>query len=117
MPVAFYPYELSKHTYSMLSKAHIIWAKLIVAVSKDKAFINKVFENTAKADDFVSKILSLYNKHIDSENIGVACLRVDYMGDEKPELVEFNLMSIGLNGMSDRVQNLTSIVKKHRVSQ
>lgn len=32
------------------------------------------------------------------------------MGDEKPKLVEFNLMSVGLNGISDKVQELGGIV-------
>ena len=36
------------------------------------------------------------------------------MGDENPNLVEYNLMSVGLNGMSDRVQELTNFLKNHQ---
>jgi len=39
------------------------------------------------------------------------------MGDESPELVEFNLMSVGLNGMSDAVQRLAQLYQKHRTSE
>jgi len=36
------------------------------------------------------------------------------MGDEKPELVEFNLICVGFNGVSDGVQKLAQLYKKHR---
>lgn len=39
------------------------------------------------------------------------------MGDEFPELVEYNLMSVGLNGMSDAVQRLAQLYRKHRSTQ
>ncbi len=55
--------------------------KLILKVSKDKEFVNQVFKKTADSDPFVNKFLQLYNKHIDHEDYGVACIRVDYMGD------------------------------------
>lgn len=42
--------------------------------------------------------------------------RIDYMGDENPNLVEFNLMSVGLNGITDRVQEVTNLVKNHKNS-
>ena len=42
----------------------------------------------------------------------MASTRIDYMGDESPFLVEFNLMSVGLNGMSDRVQSLHNSIKQ-----
>lgn len=35
------------------------------------------------------------------------------MGDDEPKLVEFNLMAVGLNGISDRVQALSGILKNH----
>ena len=37
------------------------------------------------------------------------------MGDENPNLVEYNLMSVGLNGITDRVQELTKTLKKDRL--
>lgn len=92
----------------------MIWVKLILQVSKDKQFVNQVFQKTANSDPFVSKFLQLYNKYIDHEDYGVTCIRIDYMGDEQPELVEFNLMSVGLNGMSDAVQRLADLYKYHR---
>lgn len=49
--------------------------------------------------------------------MGIGNARIDYMGDEDPELVEMNLMSAGLNGMSDQLQQLTSILKNHRSKQ
>ena len=47
----------------------------------------------------------------------MACIRIDYMGDESPELVEYNLMSVGLNGMSDAIQRLAQLYKKNRTTQ
>jgi hypothetical protein len=43
MPVSLYPYEISDQTYNKLAKAHQIWVKLLLKVSKDKQFINQVF--------------------------------------------------------------------------
>jgi len=81
MPVSLYPYEITETTYSKLRKAHQIWVKLLMRVSKDKDFVNRVFERTAKSDPFVGKFLELYNKYVDKEDYGVTCIRIDYMGD------------------------------------
>ena len=43
MPVSLYPYEISETTHLKLKKAHEIWVKLLVKVSRDKVFVNKVF--------------------------------------------------------------------------
>ncbi len=66
MPISFYPYTLSENTYTKLRMAHPIWTKLLLKVSKDKEFVNGVFNKTAKSDPFVGRFLSLYNKYIES---------------------------------------------------
>jgi len=43
MPISFYPYEVTETTYEKLRKAHLIWVNLLLKVSKDKTFVNKVF--------------------------------------------------------------------------
>ena len=56
---------------------------------------------------------SIYQRH-GAPKTGVACCRIDYMGDENPNLVEYNLMSVGLNGMSDQCQNLHTLLHKNK---
>jgi hypothetical protein len=58
-------------------------------------------------------MLDIYLK-CDKPTTGITCARIDYMGDHQPSLVEFNLMSVGLNGISDRVQDLQNIIGKYR---
>lgn len=50
MPVSYYPYEVSEETYLKLKLAHTIWVKLLLKVSKDREFVNRVFEKTARSD-------------------------------------------------------------------
>ena len=57
MPISLYPYEISQLTYEKLRRAHYLWAKVLVKVSRDKEFVNRVFEKTAKSDTFVSRYL------------------------------------------------------------
>ncbi len=47
MPISLYPYTLSESTYNKLRIAHPIWTKLLLKVSKDKKFVNSVFNKTA----------------------------------------------------------------------
>ena len=60
----------------------------------------------------MTRFLDIY-KVKSNQEVDVVCTRVDYMGDEAPQLVEYNLMSVGLNAMSDRVQNLHTILNKY----
>ena len=73
--------------------------------------------NAMASDEFVKRLFSIYEKHYKQDEVGVASTRVDYMGDENPNLVEFNLMSVGLNGITDRVQELTNTLKKDRIKE
>jgi len=38
--------------------------KLLLKVSRDKQFVNKVFEKTANSDEFVKRFLDIYNRQI-----------------------------------------------------
>lgn len=112
MPISYFPYQLSQKTFQKICILHEVWQKLIVAVASDHKLMEKIAENMCKNDEFMKRLWDLYTqtKKENSETVRIACTRVDYMGDEDPRLVEFNLMSVGLNGNSDKVQELGEIV-------
>lgn len=112
MPISFYPYLISARTYNKLIDINNLWQKLFVQIAADHEFLSTLSATFCEGDPFMEKILSIYSKS-NHGRLGVACARIDYMGDEEPLLVQFNLMSVGLNGMSDRVQTLHKILNKY----
>jgi len=112
MPVSLYPYKLSFKAYNRLKALNYIWQKLFVKVAADKGFLEELAKKFCLGDPFTERILEIY-KSQGAPKIGMASTRIDYMGDENPFLVEFNLMSVGLNGMSDRVQTLHNSIKQN----
>lgn len=111
LPFSFYPYVLKRETYDRLNQMHQIWHKLYVKVAADRNFVLKLTQVFSKGDPFMERLLDIYTKN-PNPTVGVACVRVDYMGDSNPQLVEYNLMSVGLNGMSDRIQKLQALFAK-----
>lgn len=112
LPFAFYPYALKRAAYEKLNQMHYIWHKLFVSVAADREFVAKLAAMFSKGDSFMERHLHMYMKQ-PNPAVGVACARVDYMGDSSPQLVEYNLMSVGLNGMSDRIQKLQTAFDRY----
>jgi hypothetical protein len=67
-----------------LRKIQLIWGKLLILLAHDKKKCNKLFQETIKTDNFVKKILELYNKTYDDnpQNQTFHILRSDYMLDD-----------------------------------
>ena len=80
MPVSFYPYLISASTYSKLKDMHFLWQKLFVSIAADHQFVTTLSSNFCEGDPYMENILSIY-LNTNRGGIGVACTRVDYMGD------------------------------------
>lgn len=85
--------------------------------SRDVDFCNRIFHETARNDEFVRRILELYNKtrskvleKVDSMHpIDFTIVRNDYLFDEASgcwTMVEYNTIAAGLGTLSNRLQTL-----------
>lgn len=82
---------------------------MFVKIAGDKKFINETLANAAKNDDFVKRLLSIFNEVKNPQKVQMIILRNDYMMDEKRNkflMVEYNLMSVGMLCVSDKVQDI-----------
>lgn len=64
----------------MLKSMHYLWQKLFVKISADRQFVAELAKKFCENDPFMEKILDIYMGQA-SSSVGVACTRVDYMGD------------------------------------
>lgn len=62
VPFSVLPYKLSRKEYNKLVDAQSIWMKLFPKIVADKEFINTIFSNLVKDDDFVGSLLRIYNE-------------------------------------------------------
>lgn len=53
--------EIKRAHLQALQHIQLPYQKLLAIASKDAAFCNAVFKDTARNDEFVQKILQLYN--------------------------------------------------------
>lgn len=82
---------------------------MFIKIAGDKKFINETLANAAKNDEFVKRLLNIFNEVQNPQKVQMIVLRNDYMMDEKRDkflMVEYNLMSVGMLCVSDKVQDI-----------
>ena len=126
IPCTLLPTPFPLDAYRRLETLAVAFNTLYYQVSKNYDFLSSCLAETAKADPFIARLLSIVDAvHHDGERqpLQLCINRSDYMmhalgdGSFTPQQVEFNTISAGMVCLSTKVSEMHAYVVSRHASQ
>jgi glutathione synthase len=119
-PITFVPNEFSERSFHYAKNVQLIINELIDNISRNRRFITDQLDSVSKSDDFVKRLLEIYNEIPDSklrEGIQFGILRSDYMvnNDNNPLQVEINTIASSFGSLSHKVSRFHKFILNRNV--
>ncbi|KAL9646915.1 hypothetical protein ABK040_013774 [Willaertia magna] len=122
IPFTLTPTSISKKAYDKVVYITPILNALVDKMSRDSSFINQSLESVAHYDNFVKKLLEIYNETFPKtkSSYQLSIHRSDYMlhvedqgKEEIPQQVELNTISSAFGALSPITHKLHSYLQKY----
>ncbi|EFC44927.1 eukaryotic glutathione synthetase [Naegleria gruberi] len=123
IPFTLTPTGINRKAYEKVVSIAPLLNTLVDRMSRDSTFINQSLESVAKYDDFVKRLLDIYNETYErnKNDYQLAVHRSDYMihvdgksGQEIPQQVELNTVSSAFGALGATTHKLHSYLQQYR---
>eukprot|EP01038_Epipyxis_sp_PR26KG_P009361 gene9361-12611_t len=116
-PISLFPNQFPKVAFDYACSVQTTINRLIDKIARDRDFINNQLLSASKSDEFIKKLLEIYNNIPEKtikNDIQCGILRSDYMVnyDAKPLQVEVNTIASSFGSLSQKVSEFQRFLLK-----